>query len=95
MNIIKQKIQPDWWLKTFAGAVLGFIFSLAAGSLILILSKAYIDSALAPQLGMWSIPWIWLFVFFLAYFIPKGWQSLFIFSIANVVAYTLLFCLRG
>ncbi|EXB46943.1 putative membrane protein [Acinetobacter sp. 1000160] len=44
---------------------------------------------------MWSIPWFWLFSFFMVYFIPKGWQSIVIFSIANVLAYALLFWLRG
>ncbi len=40
------------------------------------LGDAKFKSALAPQFGMWSIPWIWLPVCFIAYFIPKGWQAI-------------------
>ncbi|NIE95053.1 hypothetical protein NDN11_08240 [Acinetobacter sp. C26M] len=95
MNMFKQKLQPDWWTKTFAGSVLGLSFAMVMGAIILLLTKSSADTSLAPQLGMWSIPWIWLCVFFTAYFIPKGWQSILIFSLANVFAYTLLFWLRA
>ncbi|ENX34071.1 hypothetical protein F889_02735 [Acinetobacter colistiniresistens] len=95
MNIIKQKLQPDWWTKTFVGFFLGLSFALAMGAIIVILSKSSADTSIAPQLGMWSIPWFWLFAFFIAYFIPKGWQSAVIFSLINVVAYALLFWLRA
>lgn len=95
MNLLKQKLQPDWWTKTLTGCFLGLSFAMAIGAIIVLLSKSHTDSSLAPQLGMWSIPWFWLFSFFMAYFIPKGWQSIVIFSIANVIAYALLFWLRG
>ena len=95
MNMLKQKLQPDWWTKTFVGAVLGLSFSMAMGAIILLLSKSNADTSIAPQLGMWSIPWIWLCVFFIAYFIPKGWQSFLIYSIANILAYALLFWIRA
>ncbi|ENU91672.1 hypothetical protein LF296_09520 [Acinetobacter vivianii] len=95
MDMLKQKLQPDWWTKTFAGFFLGLSFAMAMGAIIVLLNKSHSDSSIAPQLGMWSIPWFWLFAFFIAYFIPKGWQTMLIFSIANVLAYALLFWLRG
>lgn len=94
MKILKQKLQPDWWTKTFAGAFLGMSFAMAMGAIIVLLHTSQTDASIAPQLGMWSIPWFWLSAFFIAYFIPKGWQSVVIFSIANVLAYALLFWLR-
>ncbi|MDH0030389.1 MULTISPECIES: hypothetical protein [unclassified Acinetobacter] len=95
MNISKQKIQPDWWTKTLVGLFLGLSFAVAIGALVFLLTLPHVERSLPGQLAMWSIPWVWLFVFFIAYFIPKGWQSLVIFSIANIIAYALLFWLRG
>lgn len=91
----KQKIQPDWWTKTSAGLFLGLSFSIAIGALVFLLTLSNVERSLPAQLAMWTIPWVWLFVFFIAYFIPKGWQSLVIYSIANVIAYALVFWLRG
>lgn len=92
---IQKKIQADWWAKTFAGAILGLSLSIACASLLTKWALHYLDKGLAPQLGMWSIPWIWLPLFFLAYFIPKGWQAIVIFAVLNVVCYGVLFGLRG
>ncbi|WP_063454277.1 hypothetical protein [Acinetobacter johnsonii] len=90
-----QKIQPDWWTKSFAGAVLGLSLAFALAALITMWGLQSEYRSLAPQLGMWSIPWIWLPLFFVAYFIPRGWQSNVIYLFFNVVAYTLIFWLRG
>ncbi len=89
-----QKIQPDWWMKSFAGAVLGLSLAFALAALITMWGLQSEYRSLAPQLGMWSIPWIWLPLFFVAYFIPRGWQSIVIYLFFNVVAYTLVFWLR-
>lgn len=91
----QQKIQPDWWSKTFAGGVLGLCFAFACAALITLWGFSSTEKVLAPQLGMWSIPWIWLPLFFSAYFIPKGWQSIAVFALLNVLAYGLLFSVRG
>lgn len=90
-----QKIQPDWWTKSFAGAVLGLSLAFALAALITMWGLQSEHRGLASQLGMWSIPWIWLPLFFVAYFIPRGWQSIVIYLFFNVVAYTLIFWLRG
>ena len=90
-----QKIQPDWWTKSFAGAVLGLSLAFALAALITMWGLQSEYRSLAPQLGMWSIPWIWLPLFFVAYFIPRGWQSIVIYLFFNIVAYTLVFWLRG
>ncbi|RYY79227.1 MAG: hypothetical protein EOO69_07370 [Moraxellaceae bacterium] len=96
MNIKnKQKIQPDWYSKTFAGLVLGLMLAIASSVLLIQLLLPYADRAVVPQLGMWSIPWVWLPLFFLAYFIPRGWQAMVIYSVANVLAYSCVFLLRG
>jgi hypothetical protein len=95
MRLVKQKLQPDWWTKTFVGVFLGLSFAVAIGALVFLLTLPYVERSLPGQLGMWTIPWVWLFAFFLAYFIPKGWQSLVLYSFANLVAYAFVFWLRG
>lgn len=90
-----QKIQPDWWTKTFAGLFLGLSFAVAVGAIACILVLPYVERSLAPQIGMWTMPWVWMPMFFIAYIIPKGWQTLLIFALANIVAYLCLFALRG
>lgn len=91
----KQKIQPDWWSKTLTGLFLGLSFAVAIGALVFLLTLPYVERSLPGQLGMWTIPWVWLFMFFIAYFIPKGWQTVVIFTLANIVAYALVFWVRG
>lgn len=94
-SLSRQKIQPDWWTKTFAGLVLGTGFSLAIGALVILLASPYLVRGLAAQLGLWVTPWIALAMFFLAYFFPRGWQAILFYGLANLVAYTCLFVVRG
>lgn len=88
-------IQPDWWSKTFAGLFLGLSFACILGAIILLIGREILEPNLAPQFSMWAIPWIWCPIFFLAYFIPKGWQAIVLYSIANVIAYSILLMLRS
>lgn len=94
-SIFQQKIQADWWSKSFAGLFLGFTLSLLCASLITLWALKNLSPVLAPQIGMWSVPWLWLPLCFIAYFIPKGWQSIAIFTVLNVVAYSILCWARG
>ncbi|KAA8735617.1 hypothetical protein F4V57_02160 [Acinetobacter qingfengensis] len=91
----KQKIQPDWWTKTFAGLILGLSLSIAIGSLISIVSMGHFDRMLVPQLGMWAIPWLWMIVFFAAYFFQKGWHAVLCYFILNIITFSCVFLLRG
>lgn len=93
--LFQQKIQADWWSKTLAGWVLGLSLAIAIASLITILAFKYLAPNLAPQIGMWSAPWLYLPLVFIAYFIPKGWQALFIYAVLNAVTYGILFGIRG
>ncbi|QIO06141.1 hypothetical protein [Acinetobacter shaoyimingii] len=92
---IKNHIQPDWISKTIAGGVLGLSFSVAIANLLVLFGKDYLELSLIRQFGMWTIPWLWMTIFFATYFIPKGKTALYIFVVANVIAYVLLFSFRG
>ncbi len=89
-----QKIQRDLWGRGGGGGVVGLSLAFALAALITMWGLQSEYRSLAPQLGMWSIPWIWLPLFFVAYFIPRGWQSIVIYLFFYVLAYTLVFCLR-
>jgi hypothetical protein len=62
--------------------VFGLSLAFALAALITMWGLQSEYRSLAPQLGMWSIPWIWLPLFFVAYFIPRGWQSIMIYLFA-------------
>ncbi|MFV5492362.1 hypothetical protein [Acinetobacter sp. ASP199] len=93
--LFQQRIQADWWSKSLAGWVLGLSLAIAIASLITILALKHLAPSLAPQIGMWSVPWLYLPLVFIAYFIPKGWQALLIYTVFNAVAYGILFGIRG
>lgn len=93
--LMQQKIQADWWSKSIAGWVLGLSLAIACASFITLWGLNNLDKALAPQVGMWSVPWLYLPLVFIAYFIPKGWQAVVIYSVLNAIAYGILFGIRG
>ena len=92
---IQHPIQPDWWSKTFAGGVLGLSFSLAVGNLVVILGQPYVEMDLLAQLGMWSIPWVWMPLMFLSYFFKNGKTAVLTLALMNIAAYLGIFWLRG
>ena len=93
--LIQQKFQADWWSKSFAGWILGLSLAIACASLITMWGLQHLDKALAPQIGMWSVPWIYLPLVFITYFIPKGWQAVVIYSLLNGLAYAIVLSVRG
>lgn len=99
MMIMKIKtnrpIQPDWWTKTLVGALLGLSLSIALSSLVLIIGLHFLAQSTIVQIAMWCIAWFWLPLFFLSYLCQSGKQALLLFSCANVIAFAVLFGLRG
>ena len=49
---------------------------------------------LLVQLGMWSVPWVWMPIMFASYFYDRT-KALIYLSIANALAYSCIFVLRG
>lgn len=92
---IKHPIQPDWWTKTLAGGVLGLTFALMFSCLILLIGRPFFEQIVLLQICMWSVPWIWLPIFFACYFTPKGWHAVLIMLIANLVVGLAVYLLRG
>ncbi|MFJ1519427.1 hypothetical protein ACG59Z_05970 [Acinetobacter sp. ABJ_C1_1] len=92
---IQSPIQPDWWSKTFAGGVFGLSLSIAIGNLIVLLGQPYVAMDLLVQVGMWSVPWVWMPIMFASYFFTTGRKALIYLLIANALAYSCIFVLRG
>ncbi|EXT38618.1 putative membrane protein [Acinetobacter sp. 25977_4] len=92
---IQSPIQPDWWSKTFAGGGLGLSLSIAIGNLVVLLGRPYVAMDLLVQLGMWSVPWVWMPIMFASYFFTTGQKALIYLSIAIALAYSCIFVLRG
>ncbi|WP_151821879.1 hypothetical protein [Acinetobacter oleivorans] len=92
---IQSPIQPDWWSKTFAGGVLGLSLSIAIGNLIVLLGQPYVAMDLLVQVGMWSVPWFWMPIMFASYFFTTGRKALIYLLIANALAHSCIFVLRG
>lgn len=90
-----KKLQPDWWSKTFAGAVLGFSLVLALSGLFAWIGPGGISAADKAQFNMWIISPLWMLIFSFVYLIPTGRRALFLLGALNLLAYGLLFLVRS
>lgn len=90
----KNVIQPDWWSKTLAGAILGFTLAVAIANIIVLIGLHFMPVELIGQFGMWAIPWFWLPIFFATYFISTGNKAILFLCLSNAVAYLCLFLIR-
>ncbi|GAB3051569.1 hypothetical protein GCM10027155_17200 [Acinetobacter apis] len=88
-------IQPDWWSKSCVGAILGLSLAIALGNLIVVIGKHFFAVGLMVQIGMWSIAWLWMPLFFISYLFYTGKTAFIYMALANTVAYSCLFFLRG
>ncbi|WP_162626622.1 hypothetical protein [Acinetobacter sp. CFCC 10889] len=92
---IERPMQPDWWTKTLVGAILGLSLSTVLSSLVFVIGLNFLAQSTIAQIAMWCIAWFWLPLFFLSYLCRTGKHALLFFSIANVIAFALLFGLRA
>lgn len=91
----KNPIQPHWWLKTFAGAVLGFTLAFALSGIFAWIGPGGISAPHKVQLVMWLIAPLWLLLFCASYFFRTGLQAFLCLLLGNLVAYLLLFAVNG
>ncbi|WKT60277.1 hypothetical protein Q2E61_15400 [Microbulbifer thermotolerans] len=93
-NRASTKIQPDWWSKSFAGAVLGLTLALALAGLFAWVGPGGLYAPDKRQFVMWMIAPLWVTVFSLVYLIPTGKRALLILGGLNLLAFGLLFLVR-
>ncbi|WP_018014011.1 hypothetical protein [Teredinibacter turnerae] len=90
----KPKIQPDWWQKTIAGAVLGFSLALCLSGLFAWLGPGGLSAENKTQFVMWSIAPIWMLLFATVYLFQTGNRALLSYGTANLLAYSALFFIK-
>lgn len=95
MNNAQDRIQPHWWLKSSVGALLGLSLSIGMAGVIYLCGTAFLDQDVLAQLAMWSIPWIWLPIFFASFYFKTGLQAFTALMMVNVFVYACLWWLKG
>lgn len=89
MSNRNNRISPDWWTKTLAGAVLGLTLAFAVAGLFAWHGPGGLSAPSKAQAVMWSVIWLWMPVFSLVYLFRTGRQAVLCLAIANAVAYGL------
>lgn len=87
-------IVRDWWVKTLAGVILGFMLALALVGLFAWVGPGGIDAPEKNQFVMWMITPVWMLILSFIYLCRSGLRAMTYLVIANGIAHTLLYCLR-
>lgn len=87
-------VQRDWVSKTLAGTLLGLALALGASGVFSQLNAA-MPLPVRGQLAMWMVPPIWLGTLGLVYFFQSGLRAWLWLAGANVLAYGVLWSLKG
>ncbi len=94
-DVKRAPIRPDWWRKTFAGAVLGATLAFALAGLFAWVGPGGIAAPEKSQFVMWSIAPVWMTVFGFVWLFRTGTHALLWLGGANLLAWSLLFFVRG
>lgn len=87
-------VQRDWVSKTLAGTLLGLALALGASGVFSQLNAA-MPLPVRGQLAMWMVPPLWLGTLGLVYFFQSGLRAWLWLAGANVLAYGVLWSLKG
>lgn len=60
---MRDKIQPDWWLKISAGAIAGLAIAFGCVGLFAWFGPGGLDAPVKGQFNMWMVAPIWLPLF--------------------------------
>ncbi|MBU2979909.1 hypothetical protein [Alteromonas sp. C1M14] len=89
-----QKIQPHWWSKTIASAVLGLTLAFAIIGLFAWYGPGGINGANKNQFNMWMISPIWLAIISFSFLFRTGTRAFLFLGGANVICWGLFVLLR-
>lgn len=67
-------IQPDWWSKTLAGILLGFLLALGVTGVFALLTQT-LEGSTRAQLTMWLLMPVWITVLSCCYFFRDGLRA--------------------
>jgi len=94
-DIKRAPIRPDWWSKTFAGVVLGAMLAFALAGIFAWAGPGGITPPDKSQFVMWLIAPVWMTVLGFVWLFRTGTLALLWLGGANLLAWGLLFCVRG
>lgn len=89
-----EKIQPDWWLKTLAGLILGFTLALGLVGLFAWFGPGGIDADTKVQFNMWMIAPIWLLILSFSFLFKTGLRAIGYLGLLNILTYIVLYTFR-
>lgn len=88
-------IRPDWWSKTLAGVILGFLLAIALAGLFSWIGPGGPAAVNKLQLVMWMVAPIWLGVVSVCFLFRSGRQAWLWLGCANILAHTALLAARS
>lgn len=88
------KIQPHWWLKTFAGTVFGLTLAYALVGIFAWYGPGGIDAPVKVQFNMWLVCALWLIILTFSYLFKTGVKAITYLLSANIFFYGVYFLLR-
>ena len=91
----KNKIQPDWWLKSLTGLILGFAFALAMSGIFAWEGPDGIAVPNKVQFNMWILAPIWMLMLSFVYLFKTGVRALLWYGSVCIAAYAVLYMVRG
>ncbi|MDO6488741.1 hypothetical protein Q4503_13625 [Colwellia sp. 6_MG-2023] len=90
----EQKIQPHWWVKTFAGTILGLTLAYAFVAIFAWFGPGGLDAPAKGQFNMWVLSPIALFVLSFTYLFKTALKAVVYLLSANIIVYSVFFLLR-
>ncbi len=88
-------IRPDWWSKTLAGVILGFLLAVALAGLFAWIGPGGLSAVNKIQLIMWMVAPIWLGVVSFCFLFRSGRQAWLWLGCATILAHTALLAARS
>ncbi|MDK2593500.1 hypothetical protein [Pseudoalteromonas obscura] len=96
------KIQPHWWIKTFAGVIGGFFLTLGLVGIFAWLGPTGLTEQITEeqrlwktQFNMWIITPIWLLILCFVYMFKTGRQAWLYLGVSAVISNVIVYLLRS
>jgi len=93
--VVRDKLQPDWWRKIFAGTVLGGATAYGLVGIFAWAGPGGISATDKVQFNMWMAALLWLLIFSFTFLFRSGNQALIWLGGCAVLSQLLLFVVRG
>ncbi|KPH65427.1 hypothetical protein AMS58_06025 [Pseudoalteromonas porphyrae] len=88
------RIAPDWWTKTIAATLLGYLLALGLVGLFAWFGPGGIDAKSKVQFNVWLTPLIWLLIVSFSFLFKSGLRAFLWLSASNCVVYGALYLFK-